>query len=113
MATEQPVKIRRGDDVTLSGIVTDEDAATVDISSDSMLFTVKNNLADLDAAKVFQVAATSLTAGGAFDIVITDVDTISLDLRTRWYDLELTTAAGAKASVSRGRFILTGEVTKA
>lgn len=113
MTTEQPIRLGRGEDTTISGTVLDEDSAVVDISADAILFTVKNSLSDTDANKVFQVSGTNLTVNGTFDIVIADSDTNSLDTRTRWYDIELVTSGGSRYTVSRGRFILTGEVTKA
>ena len=113
MTTEQPLKITRGEDVTFSGTVTDEDGAAVDISGDALLFTVKNSLSDTDANKIFQINGTNLAAEGTFDIVVADTHTKSLDLRSRWYDAELVTAAGARATVARGKFILSGEATKA
>ena len=113
MTTEQPIKITRGEDVTLSGTVTDENGSVVDISGDSLLFTVKNSLTDSDDDKVFQVAGTNLAADGTFDVVIADTNTNSLDLRSRYYDLELVTSGGSRFTTCRGKFIMLGEVTKA
>jgi len=113
MTTEQPISITRGEDVTLSGTVTDQDGAAVDISGDSMVFTIKNSLTDADADAVKQINATNLGADGTFDVPIADTDTKNIDLRPRWYDLEITHSTGTKATVSRGRFTLKPDVTKA
>jgi hypothetical protein len=113
MTTEAPIKIRRGETMVINGgPVLDCDDAVVDISTGSILFTVKNSLADADAAKVFQLSGTSLAVGGTFVVTITSASTISLDLRTRWYDIELT-LNGNKSTLTSGRFILMPDVTRA
>ena len=112
MTQEQPLKVRRGEDFTLSGVVTDQAGATVNITSGTITMTVKNNLTDADSAKVFQKTGTGLGSAGQFTVTIEDADTISLDLRSRYYDIELT-LSGLKSTVTFGKFILLPEVTKA
>ena len=112
MTTYAPIKIVRGEDVTLSGTVTDAAGAVVNISAGSILFTVKNKLSDADSAKVFQKSGSGLTSGGLFTIAIASTDTISLSTDSRFYDAELT-LAGAKSTISRGKLIISPEVTKA
>ena len=112
MTTYQPIKMTRGEDLVLTGAVTDANGTAVNIAAGTILFTVKNKLSDADASKVFQLSGTNLTAGGAFTITITAASTSTLSLDSRYYDCELTLSA-LKSTISRGKFILMPEVTKA
>lgn len=113
MTVYAPVKITRGEDVTLNGTVTDQDGAVVDISAGSLVFNVKDNKSAADAAIVLSVAGTSLTSGGLFNVVINDTDTKSLTVKSYVYDIEYTNSSGQKSTLSSGKFILFSEVTKA
>lgn len=112
MTQYMPIKITRGEDAVFTGSAVDANGTAIDISTGSILFTVKDKLTDLDAAKVFQKSGSGLTSGGAFTIAISASDTSGLKLDSRYYDIELT-LSGSKSTITRGKFILLPEVTRA
>lgn len=109
MTTQQNIKIRRGEDVTLSGTVVDANGSAVDITGATITLTVKESL---DASSnVFQNSGSIVVAGsGTFTITIADTDTSSLDLTTRYYDVRIL-VGGNYSVLTTGLLVLLPEVT--
>jgi len=116
----QNLSLLRGDDIVYALAVVDENGSVKSLVGAKLWFTVKDNESDADSAAKFQLSSTSSDqieitddVGGLADIKITNANTRSLEVQAYVYDVQVKDAASKISTVTKGTFVIVGDVTRA
>lgn len=106
------IKVFKGDDVTFTVTITDENGAAVDLTGGVLWFTVKKNKTDSDSDALIQKQVSSHTTptGGITAITLTDTDT-NQTASQYFYDIQFVNSTSDVTTYGVGNFIILQDVT--
>lgn len=103
----------KGDDKTWNITVSDADGDAIDLSGQTIFFTVKENKTDPDSAALIQATNSTHTSatGGTSTITITNTQS-DLDAGNYFFDLQIVSAGSLVTTWVVGDFEVVQEVTR-
>ena len=111
------LNVFKGDDKTSNLVFTDSDGDAIDLTGQSIFFTVKINQTDSDSSAVIKKTISTHTdaTAGTTKLTLSNEDT-DLDAKEYFFDLQLVSSSGSvttllpKAGI--GKFVVTQDITR-
>ena len=105
-------EIIKRDDVDLDVTVTDLDGVAINLTNQTVIFTMKNNPTDPDSSAVIQKRITSHTvpSQGKTRVVLTHDDT-DIPAKYYFYDLQVISSVGKVSSIPKGQIRVIQDIT--